>query len=164
MADDPATAAEAEPQEAAAGTEADSDTEAPAPEAPAADPAPATEAAPAQEDEAAAERRKAEACKAKASHLLDAVEKGDFDAATKDFDARMRAALTPDQFRANWASLARFGALTARGQLHAMKGDGYLAVTIPLIFEKGTFYAQVACGNDGRVAGFYVKPLDVPTH
>ena len=30
---------------------------------------------------------------------------------------------------------------------------------IPLIFDKANLYAQVACGSDGRVAGFYIKPL-----
>ena len=101
----------------------------------------------------------AAACEARATSLLDAAQKGDYDGATHDFDAKMRTALPPAKFRQAWESLAQFGALQARGQAHPMMGDGYIAITIPLIFEKKNLYAQVACGSDGRVAGFYVKPL-----
>jgi hypothetical protein len=31
-----------------------------------------------------------------------------------------------------------------------------------MVFEKANLYAQVSCGSDGRVAGFYVKPLEIP--
>ena len=33
---------------------------------------------------------------------------------------------------------------------------------VPLVFEKANLYAQVSCGSDGRIAGFYVKPLQLP--
>ena len=94
--------------------------------------------------------------------LLDAAQKGDFAAASRDFDANMRSKLKPEQFKKAWDSLAQFGALQARGQSHAAEADGYIAITVPLLFEKKNLYAQVACGSDGRVAGFYVKPLETP--
>lgn len=99
------------------------------------------------------------ACTARATALLDAAQKGDYAAATHDFDAQMRTALPPEKFKAAWESLARFGALQARGQSHASESQAYLAITIPLIFDKANLYAQVACGSDGRIAGFYIKPL-----
>lgn len=108
------------------------------------------------------ERRLASACEARATALLDAAQKGDYAGATKDFDAKMHTALPPAKFKQTWESLEKFGVLTARGQTHLAKGDGYIAVTIPLLFEKANLYAQVACGSDGRIAGFYVKPLNVP--
>ncbi len=108
------------------------------------------------------EKRIAASCVARASSLLDAAQKGDYAAATQDFDARMSSALPPAKFGEAWAQLSQFGKLKARGQSHAIKGEGYLAVTIPLIFEKKNLYAQVACGDDGRIAGFHVKPLDIP--
>jgi hypothetical protein len=108
------------------------------------------------------ERRLAAACEARATSLLDAAQKGDYAGATKDFDAKMRSAMPAPKFKLAWDSLAQFGTLTARGQSHPVKGDGYIAVTVPLLFEKANLYAQVACGSDGRIAGFYVKPLDVP--
>ncbi|MEO7430843.1 MAG: DUF3887 domain-containing protein [Dokdonella sp.] len=134
-------------------------------QAPPALPAQASEAAvppllaPAPDD---AERRLGAACEARAKSLLDSAQKGDYATATHDFDAKMRTALPEPKFKKAWESLAQFGALTARGQSHIAKGQDYLAVTVPLIFEKANLYAQVACGSDGRIAGFYVKPLDLP--
>lgn len=107
----------------------------------------------------AKEKRLATSCESRSTTLLDAAQKGDFDAASKDFDAKMRSALPPAKFKETWESLAQFGALQARGQAHPAKGEGYFIVMTPLIFEKATLVAQVACGSDARIAGFYVKPL-----
>lgn len=109
-----------------------------------------------------AEKSLAAGCESRATALLDAAQKGDFAAASRDFDANMRSKLKPEQFKKAWDSLAQFGALQARGQSHAAEADGYIAITVPLLFEKKNLYAQVACGSDGRVAGFYVKPLETP--
>lgn len=107
----------------------------------------------------AKEKRLATSCESRSTTLLDAAQKGDFAAASKDFDAKMRSALPPAKFKETWESLAQFGALQARGQAHPAKGEGYFIVMTPLIFEKATLVAQVACGSDARIAGFYVKPL-----
>jgi hypothetical protein len=117
---------------------------------------------PAPAAEAVAERRLASACEARAKSLLDAAQKGDYKTATRDFDAKMRSAMPLPKFKQAWESLNQFGALQARGQSHPLKGEGYIAVAVPLIFEKANLYAQIACGSDGLVAGFYVKPLDMP--
>ena len=110
----------------------------------------------------AAGRRQADACIGRTRSLLDAAQAGDFEKATHDFDAKMRGALTPEQFRQNWTSLAQFGRFSARGQAHPASHEGYVVVTVPLVFEKANLYAQVSCGSDGRIAGFYVKPLQLP--
>ncbi|HEU4664163.1 MAG TPA: DUF3887 domain-containing protein [Dokdonella sp.] len=143
----PAAPAEASPPEAdaAAATAAQVD-ERPSPLAP--EPPPS-----------ATEKRLVGSCEARASALLDAAQKGDYAGATRDFDATMRGALPPPKFEQAWESLAQFGRLQARGQSHPMRSNGYIAITIPLIFDKANLYAQVACGSDGRIAGFYVKPL-----
>lgn len=107
----------------------------------------------------AQEKRLATSCESRSTKLLDAAQKGDFATATKDFDAKMRGALPPSKFKETWGSLAQFGTLQARGQSHPAKGEGYYIVMTPLIFEKATLVAQIACGSDGRIAGFYVKPL-----
>ncbi len=152
-----ATAAQAQPAEGAASA----DSAAPTPAAAAADPTAGDEGA-SESAAAADEQRLAAACAARAAGLLDAAQKGDYAAATADFDARMRSALPPPKFQQAWESLARFGALQARGQSHPMKSEGYVAVMIPLIYEKANLYAQIACGSDGRIAGFYIKPIEVP--
>jgi hypothetical protein len=107
----------------------------------------------------AIEKSIAAGCEARAAALLDAAQKADYATATRDFDAKMRTALPAPKFQQAWESLLQFGRLQARGQAHPMKGDGYIAITIPLIFDKANLYAQIACGSDGRIAGFYVKPL-----
>jgi hypothetical protein len=110
----------------------------------------------------AAGKRLAAGCESRATSLLDAAQKGDYAAATRDFDAKMRTGMPVPKFKQAWESLAQFGTLTARGQSHPARSEGYIAVMIPLIFEKANLYAQIACGSDGRIAGFHVKPLEVP--
>jgi cytoskeletal protein RodZ len=97
-------------------------------------------------------------CQARATSLLDSAEKSDFAGATTAFDAKMRTALPPPKLKDAWDQLSQFGKLVARGQSHLGSGDGYTIVMIPLIFEKANLVAQIACGTDGRIAGFYVKP------
>jgi hypothetical protein len=115
--------------------------------------------APAPDD---AERRLAAACESRSTSLLDSAQKGDYTNATHDFDAKMRTAMPVPKFKQAWESLSQFGTLTARGQSHVSRGQGYIAVTIPLIFEKSNLFVQIACGSDGRIAGFNVKPLEIP--
>jgi hypothetical protein len=109
------------------------------------------------------DKERAATCTTLATHLLDAAQKADYATATRDFDERMHEGLPPDKFKQMWESLPpRFGVLQARGQSHAAMDQGYIAISIPLIFEKANLYAQIACGADDRIAGFYVKPLPAP--
>lgn len=110
-----------------------------------------------------ADKRHAHTCETLAQNLLDAAQKGDYATATRDFDTKMRAALPAPKLKAAWESLAQFGTLQARGQSHLAKNEGYIAVSVPLVFERANLYAQVACGSDDKIAGFYVKPLEAPT-
>ncbi|HEY0231479.1 MAG TPA: DUF3887 domain-containing protein [Dokdonella sp.] len=147
------TAAPIEAAASAPGTSAPA-----APNAPSGEPAAAASplTAPAVDPQ---EKRQAGGCEARATSLLDAAQKGDFKTAVKDFDAKMRGALPPEKFKDMWGSLAQFGTLQARGQSHPGKGEGYFIVMTPLIFDKANLVSQVACGSDGRIAGFNVKPL-----
>ena len=104
----------------------------------------------------------ASSCQARATALLDEAEKGKYGEATSAFDAKMRSALPAAKFKEQWESMSQFGKMTARGQSHLGKGDGYTIVVVPLIFEKANLLAQIACGSDGRIAGFHVTPADRP--
>ncbi len=104
----------------------------------------------------------AASCQARATNLLDSAEKADFAGASSAFDAKMRTAMPPPKLKQAWDQLSQFGKLVARGQSHLSSGEGYTLVMIPLIFEKANLVAQVACGTDGRIAGFYVKPVPTP--
>ncbi|HEV7491194.1 MAG TPA: DUF3887 domain-containing protein [Rhodanobacteraceae bacterium] len=108
------------------------------------------------------EKSIAAGCMARATSLLDDAAKADYGSATSDFDAKMRTDLPAPKFRQQWESLAQFGKLVARGQSHLSKGDGYTLVMIPLIFEKTNLVAQIACGSDGRIAGFHVTQAPKP--
>jgi len=159
-------ASPAPPAEEPATSEAPAAENAPAPAASAPEETAPTSAAQAPAappvEPTSAEKSLAASCVARATALLDNAEKGDFGDATRDFDAKMRTALPAPKLKQAWDSLAQFGKLNARGQSHLGKGEGYTVVMIPLIFEKTNLVAQVACGSDGRVAGFYVKPIEKP--
>jgi hypothetical protein len=99
-------------------------------------------------------------CGTRASTVLDALEREDYGAATADFDDALGAALPAEKLAQAWQSLApRYGRLTARGQAHTSEADHYIAVTIALVFERGTLTAQVACDDSGAIAGFHVVPM-----
>lgn len=108
------------------------------------------------------ERSLAASCVARATSMLDDAQKSDFAGATRDFDAKMRTDMPAPKLKAQWDSLAQFGKLVARGQSHLGTGQGYTIVMIPLIFEKTNLVAQIACGSDGRVAGFHVTQAPKP--
>ena len=136
----PADAAEATPDEGTAPGKADAGASAPD----------------------VAEQKLDDACKAVTTRLLDAVDKADYAAATANFDKSMQVAMPPDKLKEAWESLAQFGAQTARGQSHLGKSKGYVIVVVPLIYEKANLLAEVACSNDGQIAGFHVTPAPKP--
>jgi outer membrane biosynthesis protein TonB len=163
-------AATPEPEPAPSQTpppvEAPPATEAPAPVEPApvaetpATTKPAAKAAPSAADAEAISL--AASCTARATSMLDEAQKADFGGATRDFDAKMRSDMPAAKLKQQWDSLAQFGKLVARGQSHLSSGQGYTLVMIPLIFEKTNLVAQIACGTDGRIAGFHVMPAPKP--
>jgi hypothetical protein len=104
----------------------------------------------------------AASCTARATSMLDDAQKSDFGGATRDFTAKMRTDMPAPKLKQQWDSLAQFGKLVARGQAHLSSGQGYTLVMIPLIFEKTNLVAQIACGSDGRIAGFHVTAAPKP--
>ena len=127
--------------------------------------APAGTAPPVNATESAADaeaRSVAASCVARATSMLDDAQKSDFAGATGAFDAKMRTDMPPAKLRQQWESMAQFGKLVARGQSHIGSGQGYLIVMVPLIFEKTNLVAQIACGTDGRIAGFHVTAAPKP--
>ncbi|MGA9341086.1 MAG: DUF3887 domain-containing protein [Rhodanobacteraceae bacterium] len=99
-------------------------------------------------------------CSSRISDMLDALGKDDYVTAEVDFDAKLRASLPPEKLEQEWKSLTpKYGKITARGETHIAADKGYIAATVPLVFEKGTLAAQVACGDKGAVVGFHVVPI-----
>ncbi|HET7612143.1 MAG TPA: DUF3887 domain-containing protein [Rhodanobacteraceae bacterium] len=101
-----------------------------------------------------------EACSHAARGFLDDLEKGDFKTATANFDGQMEAAVSPDKLGETWKSLAaRFGRLESRGNPQTVMYRDMPVVTTPLHFAKGDLVSQLACDSEGRIAGFYVRPV-----
>ncbi|HKZ09249.1 MAG TPA: DUF3887 domain-containing protein [Rhodanobacteraceae bacterium] len=100
-----------------------------------------------------------ETCTATTNTLIDHLEKGDFTAATSNFDATMKANLGADKLGQFWKQVAsQVGTLQGRGTPRNMMYEGHAVISLPLHFEKGDANAQVACDADGKVAGFFLRP------
>lgn len=98
-------------------------------------------------------------CQTLSTRLLDHLDTGDFAGATNDFDDRMKAGLGADKLGDVWQSLPQqFGARGARGTATVSMVSGDTMVVTPLHYGDRLLDAQVACGSDGKIAGFYLKP------
>lgn len=101
-----------------------------------------------------------EACDDLSSEMLGALEKGDFKAATSNFDPQMRANLDAKRLGEVWASMSsKLGTLQSRGFPQAAMYQELFIVVTPLYFEKGGVKAQVVCDMDSQIAGFHVLPI-----
>lgn len=101
-----------------------------------------------------------EACDELSAAMLNALEKGDFKAATSNFDDRMRANLDAKKLGQAWSSVgAQFGAMQSRGFPQAAMYQQVFIVITPLHFEKGGLRVQVVCDMDNRIAGFHILPI-----
>ena len=104
-----------------------------------------------------------ESCNGKMHALLAALDKGDYQGAEMDFDDTMKAGLTPDKLQQAWQSLpAKFGQPVSRGTPHNSMSNGYVVITMPMTYRNGNLAAQVACGADGKIAGFHVMTVPLP--
>ncbi len=106
-----------------------------------------------------------ESCNNKMQSLLAALDKGDYTGAEMDFDDTMKAGLTRDQLQQAWQSLpAKFGQPLSRGAAHNSTSDNYIVITVPMQYQSGNLAAQIACGANGKIAGFHVMtiPAAVP--
>ncbi|HJP98073.1 MAG TPA: DUF3887 domain-containing protein [Rhodanobacteraceae bacterium] len=107
-----------------------------------------------------ADAARIEACGQISRTFLEELEKGDFHAATGNFNGRMKAGLSEDKLGQVWQSLGhQFGKLESRGEPQTVMYQDMPVVSTPLHFEKGDFVSQLACDRDGKIAGFYVRPL-----
>lgn len=101
-----------------------------------------------------------EACGVATHAFLAQLAKGDYRAATGNFDAELKAALKPDQLGQLWQSVhSKFGKLVSQGAPQNLLYQGFAVVTVPLHFEKGALGARLACGADGTFAGFHIVPV-----
>jgi dienelactone hydrolase len=90
----------------------------------------------------------------RARALVTAADKGDFAAASKDFDDAMNKAMPPEKFAETWKGLVRqVGPLKKQGKATAEKVQKYDVIWVACEFEKATLYTRVVFDGGGRVTG-----------
>jgi hypothetical protein len=97
-------------------------------------------------------------CDARANALFDALGAEDYEAATADFDAALRARYPAAKIRQDYAALsAAIGRPLGRGRPHSSEVAEQIVVMVPLIFERGTLTAEVHCNADGGISDFRLE-------
>ncbi|WEN14426.1 DUF3887 domain-containing protein [Rhodanobacter sp. AS-Z3] len=103
----------------------------------------------------------APSCEATSSKMLAQLDKGDYSGATADFNEQMKSALDADRLNKIWTAIAQqFGARGAHDPARVSEVKGHTVVITPLHYGTHRVDARVVCDPDGKVAGFFIKPLD----
>ncbi len=99
------------------------------------------------------------ACETASTHLLDALDKGDYAGATSDFDDTMKAKLAPEKLGQIWPAVAQqFGERGAREAATTVAAGDHVVVLTPLHYGQSMIDSKVTCDAQGKVAGFYIQP------
>ena len=110
-----------------------------------------------------ADATRMEACGILSASLLDAFNKGDFKAATAQFDSQMLTVVDAQKLGELQKSISgQFGKLESRGTPQSVMYQGMAVASTPMHYEKGDLAAVVACDKDGKVAGFRLHPVAPP--
>ncbi len=92
---------------------------------------------------------------AAAKAFIEAMQKGEFEKATKDFDATMKKVSGADKLEEFWKEFTgQVGALKKTGTFRTGKKGKYDLVFIPCEFEKHKFDLRLAFDPDGKITGF----------
>lgn len=98
-------------------------------------------------------------CESVSTRMLDALDRGDYSAATADFNDIMKTRLTTDKLSEAWQAIpAQFGERGGREQAQVSQVGADTVVVTALHYGTTLIDAQVACSADGKIAGFYIKP------
>ncbi|TBR38805.1 MULTISPECIES: DUF3887 domain-containing protein [Dyella] len=99
------------------------------------------------------------ACESASARMLDALDRGDYPAATVDFNDTMKSRLTTDKLSEAWQAIpAQFGERGAREPAQSNQAGENTVVVTALHYGDSMIDAQVSCSADGKIAGFYIKP------
>ena len=98
-----------------------------------------------------------------AQALVDNLLKGDFVAATADFDATMQSALPADALQQGWESvMQQVGAFQEQTGVHTQEAQGYTVVVTTLQFAQAALNIQVSVDAQGKIGGLYTRLADPP--
>ena len=94
-----------------------------------------------------------------ADRMVDSMAKGDFTAATKDFDAAMNAAMSAEKLGQTWSQLtAQTGAFKSRTGSREAQEAGYQTIYVTCQFEKTVMDIKVVFNKDGKIGGLWFAP------
>jgi len=95
---------------------------------------------------------------ATATAVLDRLDAGEYEAATQDFSAQMKAALGVGQLKGVQQQIEAAGAVTSRGEPRISQQDGFTVVVVRIQRRHAAIDATVAIDGDGKVAGLHFLP------
>src|SRR4030042_758447 len=91
----------------------------------------------------------------KARAFLDALSRGDYQAAAKDFDATMMKVSGPDKLAEFWKQVPeKLGAFKRQTAARRDQFGGYEVALVTCEFEKATLDARVVFDKEKKIAGF----------
>lgn len=95
----------------------------------------------------------------KATAMLDALVRGDFEGATRDFDARMLEALPPAKMQELWTTLvAQVGSFQKQAGVRTEEIGGHPGVFVTAVFERMSLDMLVSFDAAGKAAGLFFRP------
>jgi dienelactone hydrolase len=91
--------------------------------------------------------------------FFDALAKGDYDAACKDFDDTVRKVSPPDKLKEFWEAFQKqVGTLKKQGEPRVEKAGKYEVIVVPCEFEKIKLDARISFDANGKIAGYGFVP------
>ena len=105
-------------------------------------------------------------CEARSVHLLQALRKGDFTAATSHFNDKMRAAATPQNLEKLWkdALPQEFGVFEKAGNPITKHVGTATDILTPLQFAHGQQAMVVSCNAEHKIQGLFFDPGMIPSN
>ncbi|MCE5323347.1 DUF3887 domain-containing protein [bacterium] len=94
-----------------------------------------------------------------AKEFVSQLAKGDFTAATGNFDPQMKAAASPDRLKEIWDSLvAQYGPFKNQVRMRKDKLGAYDVVYVTCQFERYKTDLKVVFDSEGRISGLWIVP------
>lgn len=96
--------------------------------------------------------------------IIDAISRGDFDAATVEFDSALRKKLPASKLSANWATYQQqFGTYQSHGNPERVQRGDLTVVNVPLQMQTTPGQFRVSFRDkDGKVAGLWFLKAGEP--
>jgi hypothetical protein len=106
-----------------------------------------------------------EGAEQRARELLECCLEQHWEELRAEFDERMKEKVSSTMLQAGGVRIAeRFGTFLEMGTPAVTVRDGYTVVDVPLAFDHGDLRGRVVFNADGQVSGFFLRPIDAPSH